>query len=484
MKTWFLWMALTIGTFFTGLAHADIEDAMREHLNSMVAVTPPTTFESSNQAGIYFGSFSQRYQMVNTPPLMSFTPPSLRGGCGGWDLFAGSFSFISAEQIMNLLRSLASAVPAIAFQMALSVLSDELEEKVGEYLDKLNKLNLGQLNTCRITTSLLEVAKDKQGMGDVWAMIANDIGLNYSVENNHADDASEAGDTSGGNSPGPNAARMATPEERSQMVVGNLVWRILKDGNADQWLSLGSGDETLEQWMSVIGTEIGCYKRKSGQCEMDPEQLGLDDDNEATPPKPETRTKGHTLTLRDLVLTDPNVGQKVSLLRCVDGTEAMECLRVTKIDTTNFKGMRRVLEDELLGVNRLPGEGLVGRYASRVALSNRDKRMQALGGPLLKKALEYTDVDEALGRRFVETFTRQVATEITYTLLKDVIAEARVSMSGNHRLTGEGKGLQLLAETERRIEAEMMQMMAEDEAQRGWAVRLEGEYMTALARRK
>lgn len=484
MKTWFLWMALTIGTFFTGLAHADVEDAMREHLNSMVAATPPTTFESSNQAGIYFGSFSQRYQMVNTPPIMSFTPPSLRGGCGGWDLFAGSFSFISAEQIMNLLRSLASAVPAIAFQMALSVLSDELEDQIKYYLDKLNKLNMGQLNTCRITNSLLAVAKGDQGMSDVWSMMADDLGFNFNVENNQSDDGSEAADPTGGKTSGASAATVASPEERSQMVLGNIVWRILKDGNADQWLSIGSGDTTLEQWMSVIGTEIGCYQRRKGECKMDPADLGTDDNNESTPPKPETRTKGHTLSLRDLVLTDANAGQSVSVLRCMDGTDPMECLVVDKVETTDFKGMRRVLEDELLGVNRLPGEGLVGRYASRVELSNRDKRLKALGGPLVKKALEYTDVDEALGRRFVETFTRQVATEITYTLLKDVISESRVSMAGNHRLTGEGRGLLLLAEAEKRIESEMMQMMAEDEAQRGWAQRLESEYMTALARRK
>lgn len=484
MKQLMMWLALVVGTFFTGLANADVEDAMRDHLNSMVNATPPTAYNTSNQAGIYFGSFSQRYQMVGTPPLMSFSPPSIRSGCGGWDIFAGSFSFISAEQIMNLLRSLASAVPAIAFQMALSVLSDELEKKISYYLDKLNKLNLGQLNTCRITNSLLSVAKGDQGMSDVWAMMANDMGFNLNVETNQNDDGSDAADTSGGKTPGASAAASATEPERAQLVLGNIIWRILKDGNAEQWLSIGpSENETLMQWMSVTGTTIGCYKRSESQCSMDPGELGTDDNNENTPPKPDTIPKAHTLSLRELVFAAPE-GKPVEILTCTDGTDPMECLKVTSVSKPDFKGMQRVLEDELLGPDRLPGQGLIGRRATLQPLTTRDRRLIALGGPMLRRALEYTDADERLGRDYVTTFSGAVATQITYALLKDVLANARVALAGNHRITGEGAALVILSETERRIEADHMQLKQEFSLDLQWQQKLQEDYQALLVQKK
>lgn len=482
MRSWILSVTLAIFTLFAGVANADVEDAMREHLNSMVNATPPTTFSSSNQAGIYFGSFSQRYQMVNSPPILNWTPPSMRGGCGGWDLFGGSFSFISSEQIMNFLRSIASAVPAIAFQMALSVLSDKLEVKISDWLKALHDINMGQLNTCRVTNSLLEVAKGDKGMGDVFRLIGEDTGFNALVDAFQSDDGNDAANPSGGRTAMAEAAADIEEDKRAQMVAGNIVWRILKDGTADQWLTSASSDSTLMEWMSVIGTEIGCFRRTTNECKLDPNELGLDEEGNASPPKHHSEAVGHTLSLVELVTSDPENNKPVEVLSCVDGTNSLECLTVRPVIRPNFRGMRRVLEDELLGPNRVFGEGLIGRHRQLLEPTNRERRLIALGGPLLKKALEYTDVDEAIGRRYVETFTQQIATEITLNLLREVMAKARITMTTNKRITGKAAGLQLLDEADARMQAEALTLMQQNQLQNELAQRLEAEYMTALAR--
>ena len=43
---------------------------------------------------------------VRNYPLASITPPSFRAGCGGIDLYAGSFSFINKDQFVALLRNI------------------------------------------------------------------------------------------------------------------------------------------------------------------------------------------------------------------------------------------------------------------------------------------------------------------------------------------------------------------------------------------
>ncbi|MDN4704685.1 conjugal transfer protein TraH [Vibrio parahaemolyticus] len=40
--------------------------------------------------------------------LVSFTPPSWKAGCGGVDMFGGSFSFINAEQLVTMMRAVAA----------------------------------------------------------------------------------------------------------------------------------------------------------------------------------------------------------------------------------------------------------------------------------------------------------------------------------------------------------------------------------------
>jgi len=318
----------------------------------------------------------------------------------------------------------------------------------------------------------------------VFRLIGEDTGFNTLVESFQSDDGNAASDPSGGRTALADAAENVTEDKRAQMVAGNIVWRILKDGTADQWLSVTSNDSTLMEWMSVIGTEIGCFRRQTNECKLDPSELGPDEEGNASAPKHHAEKVGHTLTLQELVLSDPDHGKEVEVLSCLDGSEALECLRVRPVIRNNFRGMRRVLEDELLGPNRALGEGLLGRHKQLLEPSNRERRLINLGGPLLRKALEYTDVDEAIGRRYVETFTQQIATEITLSLLREVMAKARITMTTNQKITGKAVGLAMLNEADARMQAEAMTLMQQNELQMIFAQRLEGEYRTALARRQ
>ena len=60
---------------------------------------------------------------VRNYPLASITPPSFRAGCGGIDLYAGSFSFINKDQFVALLRNIGNNAIGAAFNMALCSMS-------------------------------------------------------------------------------------------------------------------------------------------------------------------------------------------------------------------------------------------------------------------------------------------------------------------------------------------------------------------------
>ena len=103
-------------------AHAgDLNTEVTNMFNNLGAVgnyTDPgafkgQTFNTFTGGNLYLRSPNKTYQ------LAAIQFPSARAGCGGIDVFGGSFSHISAEEFKNMLRNIPAALPGIAFQLAL-----------------------------------------------------------------------------------------------------------------------------------------------------------------------------------------------------------------------------------------------------------------------------------------------------------------------------------------------------------------------------
>ena len=101
-----LWMAIVIGVF-SSTAHAGSSELLDEMFDMYLNVTPGQAFETQRRGGMTFGSVVTRHRIVR-PNLIAYTPPSIQGGCGGIDLYGGSFSFINKDQLNQALRSIAS----------------------------------------------------------------------------------------------------------------------------------------------------------------------------------------------------------------------------------------------------------------------------------------------------------------------------------------------------------------------------------------
>ena len=107
-------------------AHAgDLNAEVTDMFNNLGAVgnyTAPgafkgQTFNTFTGGNLYLRSPNRTYQ------LAAIQFPSAKGGCGGIDLFGGSFSHISAAEFRNMLRNITAALPGIAFQLALESVS-------------------------------------------------------------------------------------------------------------------------------------------------------------------------------------------------------------------------------------------------------------------------------------------------------------------------------------------------------------------------
>src|SRR5665811_1402327 len=80
---------------------------MQNALNSMFAanVTIPGAYQSATRSGFVGGGITLRTP-IKPINLFAFDPPRISAGCGGLDMYGGSFSFINSAQFTALLRNI------------------------------------------------------------------------------------------------------------------------------------------------------------------------------------------------------------------------------------------------------------------------------------------------------------------------------------------------------------------------------------------
>lgn len=207
------------------------------------------TFNTYTGGSLFLRAPNKVYQ------LAAIQFPNAKAGCGGIDVFGGSFSHISAAEFRNMLRNITAALPGIAFQLAL--------ESVSPLLGGLTKwakgletwINNARINSCETAKALVSTAAESVGYSaqEACADIAIEMGLET--------DRDAARRRCATDRPGVLAtARASTdPNIRNKApFVGNLTWKAL------QLAGTALDDPERELIMSMLGTVI-FYPEETGQ---------------------------------------------------------------------------------------------------------------------------------------------------------------------------------------------------------------------------
>ncbi len=236
---------------------ADLNGEVDNMFNSLGAIgnyTAPGAFR-----GQTFNTYAGGSLFLRAPnkvyQLAAIQFPSAKAGCGGIDVFGGSFSHISATEFRNMLRNITAALPGIAFQLAL--------ESVSPLLGGLTKwakgletwINNARINSCETAKALVSTAAESIGYSsqEACADIAIEMGLETDRDAARRRCATDRAGILAG-------ARASTdPNVRNKApFVGNLTWKALQ--LAGTYLD----DQERELIMSMVGTVI-FYPDESGQ---------------------------------------------------------------------------------------------------------------------------------------------------------------------------------------------------------------------------
>jgi conjugative transfer pilus assembly protein TraH len=249
------WSAAAAASIFLTVGHsakADINDALDGMF--MVTGTEPAVYESQRRGGVQFGTFRVRAP-VTSFNVLNFTPPEVRAGCGGIDLYGGSFTFINTEQFRQVLRQIGANAIGYAFKLALATMCDRCDQILTGLQNSMDEWNRAMKDSCRWAQGLVndtlratELSESVKGMTE---------------ETNEGvfDDAIEATTDWFADVTAPLGGGDASGKDPDKPAVGNKTWNALQAAAVDGLFDYAGGGLTHHEiLMNIAGTLYPQYQ--------------------------------------------------------------------------------------------------------------------------------------------------------------------------------------------------------------------------------
>lgn len=310
-----------------GLIASTLTATSNAALDSMLTgmyinVTAPDTTSSQFRGTLSGGSVYMRTPISNMQ-LFSMDPPRFSTGCGGIDLYLGSFSFITSAKLTQFFRSVAQNAAPLLFQMAVAQLFPQLDAAVKKFQQIAQDMNSQQMNSCKMAHGLVDGMKNPTAaLADMQTGITNA----WSTVKGWAGDFAEAADKAVTEpSKATTQANAATTTDGHKEVneLGNITWNALMSRTFNgELLNLADSENNAKQIvMSLVGTEV----RKSGVSDT-----------------ADTVTQPNDPILRLLQLVSPEADSNgtVSVPMWSCGSDMTNCMTPTKssLSTYGIKG--------------------------------------------------------------------------------------------------------------------------------------------------
>jgi len=418
-----LFIGVVIGLMAGSVAASGVNDKLSDMFGASSNVTQPGVAEGKMRGVMNGGNVMVRTPIVNASPV-SFDPPSISAGCGGIDIYGGSMSWASKENLTQIGRAIVGNIGAYAFRQALSTISPQAEAIMTGIQDKMTDLNLESRNSCQIAQGVVNGFKDGMAGG------AETEGRNraaywkevFGVSRDRAEARNE-----GGASP---AQEAVNDPEMAKILQGNWTWDSLAKTEAFDWL--GSDVRTREEVMSLIGTVITCVPGQNG-CEGE----GTDTVKRQLEP---------TLRLQDFIAPMAQQSAEYNVYKCDDEN----CLNPSTghkraLGTT----ATQLVIDKLMGSAANPGilyrMTLPGTEAG--TLSNADRALIENAGPLVASAAACMGAGE-MGQGYASIIVEGLAPSIVANVLKTASDQALqamiVDLSSREGAIGATEGTEML----------------------------------------
>ena len=378
---------------------ADVGTSMDRFMDEMggaANVTGPSAYQGQSAGYYSLGNIWTRFPQKTTN-IANLQLPSARAGCGGIDIFAGSFSFINAGEMVAMLKAVANNAVGFAFSLAVDTVCPECAKVMQEFSQKAQLMNNLNINSCEMAQGLVGGVWPKGDLAD--KAICEAIGNSQGIFTDYA--AAKHGCGTQGQRASTVADGGSGYADVNPAVPRNYSWHILKQSAF--FNPGGQFDRELAEYaMTLIGTVI------------------------YVPPKDDAPGKfvafaGDASSTLVTALLDGTQGQTIRVLDC---DEPDQCLNPT------FRNMSLATSRAIRPrVAKLIG-AMVEAIRSDRAIGEPEKELLQVSSVPLYKILT---VQAAFGRGMPtddrETLAEIASVDLLFAVLERIVSEAGRSMA-------------------------------------------------------
>lgn len=390
MKIKPLLLAMALGAALPLTAQANLNQQVNEMFNGMINATAPGAYKTATRGVVTGGGVVLRNR-ITTANIISITPPSAKGGCGGINLYTGSFSFINAEEFVGLLRNVASnavgIISGFAFNLALEAMDSMTAGVISKLANKIQQLNQMFSNSCQLASGLVtnafKAVRESSDLGSATSAFVENVTDDYFGAKN-------ATATS------PASKLIDSGKLMTCKHSGNVVWcGIKKVGLASQFV-FGS-EQTGELALSIIGS----WNVTSATDEKGGKDLA---------PKPIPRL----ITEGGVRLMVEGTGDKpAQVYKCNDN----DCLEPSATNLTNFKGLAKVIVDDMRNANLL--EKVYNNTASEADMIKFNYLARSNVGVNLIRVSQKSGPE--VGYQYLNMFSKRIGADAAYSYINAIL---------------------------------------------------------------
>lgn len=382
-------------------------------------VTPGGVYQSASVRTVTGGGFVYKAPQRTFTPF-GLVPPSLKAGCGGIDFFGGAMSLPSKAEFMNFLRGVGTAIPGLAFELALKNLSPDFAEEVKAYWTKFQEIANGTISSCEAAQALL----DTTGVSDaIKGATSTAQSWLRSPSGGSADGADAREKTRADFRQMERAYAAKTPEEKQGIdpatglpsgftqndIEINLMWAVINNGKYSSMTT-----EEKEEMMTLVGAVV---YRKANPTTGDP-------DNMLTPfvkAAPIISNMAAQL-LGTIDTSNPAATTPIKRLTC--GADTVNCLNPTE-SVVQVVGVAQRIYNAAAKVK----DGIRNRNRAAFTQDDMYRLTTYTSVPLLPliQSTAYSRYD-ALSTDILKTFSEIAAYEIVVAYMEDVLSTLRKSL--------------------------------------------------------
>lgn len=367
-------IAIAMVFAFTTLPR-DCHAGLKEALNEMFVSTStnPQAFETQRLKGITGGSMTLRTAGRGIS-IVQFAAPKIDAGCGGIDVFFGSFSFINGAQFEQLVRSIAANAVGFAIHAAINQMCSPCGAIIEKLETAIRELNAMAKNTCAIANQLMT----SEGRTKLMEQ-ASKIGTNISSAVGLVSDALAGENKRISTEPNVTASGGTVANGDQNPYYGNLTYKAAQSSLANGMNTLSAflpQSEAIELVMGLFGTQIIGVDPANGQlCDA-----SVPKERCNFPP----RDIGPTITDWDQLFRPAQDGSSpgVKVLRCADTA----CITVTDgiLPISAWSGVDGFIRMGLFGTtdsnassSTYTPDSIIGAFVHKTPLTNETASPQA-----------------------------------------------------------------------------------------------------------